>query len=41
MRVGETGQIVPSTKSHMNVFAYFAWQRNLPKSMSVSNVFDE
>ena len=39
--VGETGQILPSYKSHMNVFAYFVRLRNLPKSMCVRNVFDE
>ena len=33
--VGETGQILPSTKSHMNVFAYFVRLRHLPKSMCV------
>ena len=39
--VGETGQILPSTKSNMNVFAYFVRLRHLPKSMCVKNVFDE
>ena len=39
--VGETGQILSSYKSHMNVFAYFVRLRNLPKSMCVRNVFDE
>ena len=33
--VGGTGQILPSYKSHMNVFAYFVRLRNLPKSMCV------
>ena len=31
--VGENGQILPSYKSHINVFAYFVRLRNLPKSM--------
>ena len=39
--VGETGQILPSYKSHMDVFAYLVRLMNLPKSMCVRNVFDE
>ena len=39
--VGETGQILQSHKSYMNVFAYFVRRRDLPKSMCVWKGFGE